>query len=57
MDIKKGKGERENDEVTIKIKGDVLERVLEERAKREKETKKPVSIAKAVNEIIKRGTK
>jgi hypothetical protein len=52
MDKKKSKGERENDEVTIKIKGEVLERVLKERAKREKETKKPVSIAKVVNEML-----
>ena len=52
MDKKKSKGERENDEVTIKIKGEVLERVLKERAKRERETKKPVSIAEVVKGLL-----
>lgn len=38
--------------VTVKLKGEVLERVLKERAKREKETKKAVSIAEVVKEIV-----
>ena len=52
MNEKRGEGERANDEVTIKIKGDVLQRVLDARAKREKETKRPVSMAEVVNKII-----
>jgi len=52
MDKKEGKVERANDEVTIKIKGEVLERVLGVRAKRERETKKPVSMTEVVNGII-----
>lgn len=39
-------------ETTVKLKGEVLERVLRERAKRERETKEAVSIAEVVKEII-----
>ena len=52
MEGKKSIGERENDEVTIKIKGNVLERVLDVRGKRERETKRPVSMTEVVNGII-----
>lgn len=57
MNTKSGSGKGEGEGVTVKLKGEVLETVLKERAKREKETKKPFSIAEVVKEIIKRGSR
>ena len=44
------KGESEG--VTVKLKGDVLEKVLKERAKRERETKRAFSISEVVKEMV-----
>lgn len=43
---------RGSEELTIKLRGAVLERILEERAKREREAKRAISIAEVVREIL-----
>ena len=47
--------EKQEGKVTVKLSGEVLERVLKERAKREEETKKPVSIAEVVKGLLLKG--
>ena len=46
------KKRKEGKEVTIKLRGKVLESVLKERARREEEIKEPISIAKVVEGIV-----
>lgn len=52
---KKSKEEERQSKVTVKLSGEVLEKVLKERAKREEETKKPVSIAEVVKGLLLKG--
>lgn len=52
MSKKSKEEEKQGSKVTVKLSGEVLERVLKERAKREEETKKPVSIAEVVNGLL-----
>jgi len=49
---KRVRGKKGSEEVTVKLKGEVLEKVLKMRGERERETKKATSIAEVVKEII-----